>query len=445
MAQARYLHLADFLKKAIQAGDLPPGTKLPTHRLFAEQQGVALATATRAYKLLEQQGWIIGEAGRGMFVRDQAIDQNQGLAQAVDDGLLDLVFNMPGESSDAEILRSGLKKLSQGGDLISMLRYQPHGGRPYDRQLVAEFLTEKYGAIPDKNLLLTSGAQHALALIAGGICQAGDKIITDPLTYPGMKAVAQLHHLDLIPIGPSEGQNAMIDPEKIEEACRQQDIKALYLMPTVHNPLGQVMPLADRLRIAEIVEANNLLIFEDSAYAFLEQAKVTDFVSLIPDRVLHIGSFSKNLATGLRLGYLIAPQAYHPALIQAIRATSWNVPALISTLVSQWILDGTVSNMETKRRQQGRKQQQLCRNILQDFPQISHPAAGFTWIPLDPGRRADTIVADLAREGIAVSSATPYIVGSTAPQAIRLAFGGLEDAALITALAQVKTTLEVNS
>ncbi len=444
MPQARYLQLADFLKKKIQQGDFPPGTQLPPHRLFAEQQGVALATATRAYKLLEQQGWIIGETGRGMFVRDQAIDQNLGLAQAVDDGLVDLVFNMPGESSDAEILRSGLKKICHGGDLAAMLRYQPHGGRPYDRHVIAQFLTAKLGLISEEDLLLTSGAQHALAIIAGSLCQAGDKIITDPLTYPGIKAVAGLHHLDLVPIGSSAGHGSTIDPEKIEEACRRQKIKALYLMPTVHNPLGNVMPLADRLKIAQIAETYNLLILEDSAYAFLEDTKITDFISLIPERVLHIGSFSKNLATGLRLGYLIAPQQCHLALIQAIRATSWNVPALITTLVSSWVLDGTINDLEKKRRKQGQRQQLLCRRILQDFTQICHPAASFTWLPLETGKRTEQIVAALAAEGIAVSGASPYIVGSAEPQAIRLAFGGLEDDRLIAALDKIKIILQAD-
>ncbi|WP_037317615.1 GntR family transcriptional regulator [Ruegeria halocynthiae] len=124
MGKARYIRLAEMLSNAIQDGKLAPGMKLPTHRAFAEQFNVALATATRAYGELERRGLIVGEAGRGTFVRDLGLPPTLGVRQTASDGLIDLVFNMPSDAADADMLRAGLRRLAAAGDLEAMLRYQ---------------------------------------------------------------------------------------------------------------------------------------------------------------------------------------------------------------------------------------------------------------------------------------------------------------------------------
>lgn len=157
MPKARYLRFADTLSTAIREGKLAPGTKLPTPRAFAEQCNVALATATRIYKELERRGEVVGEAGRGTFVRDLGLSQTLGVHQTDAEGLIDLVFNMPGDVGDAETLRAGLRPLSSAGDLEAMLRYQPHGGRAHERRIIAEYLAPTLGAVAPENLLVTSG------------------------------------------------------------------------------------------------------------------------------------------------------------------------------------------------------------------------------------------------------------------------------------------------
>ena len=137
MAKARYSHFADMLGASIETANWPPGTKLPTHRAFAEQFDIALATATRVYSELRRRGLIVGEAGRGTFVRDLGLPLTLGVQQTANDGLIDLVFNMPGDAADPDILRAGLRRLATTGDLEAMLRYQPHGGRPHERKIIA--------------------------------------------------------------------------------------------------------------------------------------------------------------------------------------------------------------------------------------------------------------------------------------------------------------------
>lgn len=410
------------LSTAIREGKLSPGTKLPTHRAFAEQFDVALATATRAYGELERRGMIVGEAGRGTFVRDLGLPPALGVRQTASDGLIDLVFNMPGDAADADMLRAGLRRLAAAGDLEAMLRYQPHGGRTHERRIIAESLTSTLGPIDPECLLVTSGGQHGLATIAFGLFRRGERIATDTLTYPGFKSIAALQGLDLVPV---EGRRGVMDPDDLERQCRARKLRAVYLMPTVHNPLGAVMDEATRLRLIEIARAHDLLLIEDAAYAFLETDPLPSLIALAPERTIYVGGFSKSLATGLRLGYLIAPTTHTDRLLEAIRATTWNAPALISGLVSGWVEDGTLACSEETRRRDGAKRQHLCRTVLGGSSIHSHRNAGFAWLPLEKGVRAEPIVTRLKRHGISASGAEPFATTVAVPQALRLAFGGV--------------------
>lgn len=412
---------------------------MPTHRAFAEQCNVALATATRVYKELERRGEVVGEAGRGTFVRDPGLPPTLGVHHTEAEDLIDLVFNMPGDAGDAETLRAGLRRLSSAGDLEAKLRYQPHGGRTHERQIIAENLTSTLGSVPPENLLITSGGQHGLATIVFALFRRGEAVAVDPLTYPGFKSVAALQGLDLVPIG---GAGGIMDPEALDRQCQSRRLSAVYLIPTVHNPLGSVMDLTTRCRIVEVAQRHDLLIIEDAAYAFLETDPPPSFISLAPERTIHVGGFSKSLATGLRLGYLVAPTQHLSRLLEAIRATTWNAPALISGLVTDWIKDGTLAIFEERRRRDSAQRQDLCRSVLCDLSVSAHRNAGFAWVWLEKGLRAEPIVLALKKRGISVAGAQPFATTTAVSQALRLAFGGIPKSDLRRIFRTVRLTIE---
>jgi DNA-binding transcriptional MocR family regulator len=438
MAKARYLTLADAMSRSIQSGKLVPGTKLPTHRAFAEQFDIALATATRVYAEVERRGLIIGEAGRGTFVRYLDLPMTLGAHQTASEGLIDLVFNMPGDASDVDALRAGLQRLTAAGDLEAMLRYQPHGGRPHERRVIADSLHPTLGRVDPERLLITSGGQHGLAITTLGLLRRGDIVAVDALTYPGFKSVVALQGLDLASIN---GKQGIIDPDDLDRQCRLRPIKAVYLMPTVHNPLGSVMSEATRRRLIEVAQEFDLLIIEDAAYAFLEPDPPPTFLALVPERTIHISGFSKSIATGLRLGYVIAPTTHIDPLSEAIRATTWNAPALISWLVTGWIQDGTLATSEENRRRDGAERQQICNSIFEGTSIVAHRNAGFAWLPLDQAVRTEPIVSRFREKGILVSGAEAYATTTAVPQALRLAFGGVPKADLSTVLTEVRVSL----
>ena len=347
-----------------------------------------------------------------MFVRDTAVPMALGVEQAASDGMIDLVFNMPGGTSDAEVLRAGLKRLAAGGDLEAMLRYQPHGGRPHERKVFAWWASRHLGPVDPDTLLITSGAQHGLSLVVFGLLNPGDAIGADPLTYAGIRSVASLRGTRLVPI---EGREGVMDPEALDRQCRESGLSALYLMPTVQNPLGAVMDAETRHRIVEVARRHDLLLIEDSAYAFLETDPPPSLRALAPERTVHVGGVSKSLGTGLRVGHIIAPEAHLPRLTSAIRATTWNTPALMTALVTAWIEDGTLEACEDSRRRSGAERQALCRRMLSELPLVSHRNASFAWVSLPRGMRAEPLVARLREQGVAVSPGDPYAITEPAP------------------------------
>ena len=127
---------------------------------------------------------------------------------------------------------------------------------------------------------------------------------------------------------------------------------------------------------------------------------------------------------------MIAPPTHIDQLIEAIRATTWNAPALISGMVTGWVKDGTLAASEETRRRDGAECQQICNTIFEGIPIVAHCNAGFAWLPFDQAVRAKPIVSRLKESGILVSGAEPYATTTAVPQALRLAFGGVPKADL---------------
>lgn len=439
MAQARYKQVVDKLAAEIGRGRLLPGTRLPTHRQLAADEGLALVTASRVYAELEAMGLVSGETGRGTFVKETAVPRGQGVDQhAVAAGMLDLSFNYPALPGQAELLRGALRQLASAGDLEALLRYQPHGGRPHERASVARHLARRGLAVPGEQVMLVDGAQHGLATTVMALLQPGDVVAVDALTYPGFKLLAEAHRLELVavPAG-TEGP----DPDALAALCRRRRVKALYAMPTMHNPLGWVMSASRRRALVAVVRRHGLVVIEDAAYAFLVEKAPPPLAALAPETTVYVSGFSKSVATGLRVGCVAAPPAWVGKIERAIRATTWNTPGVMTAITCGWLDDGTVDRLEAGKRQDARARQQLAAQVLGALRRVSHPASYFVWLPLAEDVRADQVAAALMRERISVSTAEPFATSAQVPHAIRLALGSVDLDTLREALETVAAVI----
>ncbi|PZZ99752.1 aminotransferase-like domain-containing protein [Klebsiella pneumoniae] len=438
--KARYKAVVDRYAQAIRSGQLPAGTRLPTHRTLAAGERISLATATRVYRELEEMGLVSGETGRGTFVRDLSLPPGHGVDQpGVAADVVDLNFNYPSLPDQGDALREALRQLAMAGDIDSHLRYQPHAGRLAERDIIARHLTCQHFAPDAENVLIVNGAQHGLAVTVMGLLRPGDVVAVDALTYSGFKALAALYHLELaaIPCRP-EGP----DLQALHTLCQQRRVRAVYTMPTLHNPLGWVLNTGQRQALADLARQHDLLIIEDAAYARLVSHPPRPVVSYAPERTVYVTGFSKNIATGLRVGVVISPPRYRPEIERAIRATTWNTPTLISSLICAWIEDGTVARFETQKRQDARQRQQVAREVLCGLPVVSHPDSYFVWLPLGEESRADRLANALMERRISVSTAEPFCVSATIPQALRIALGSVPFDSLRPALLSVRDAVE---
>ena len=436
MPRARYKSLVDTFAQAIRSGTMPPGTRLPTHRQLAAEHGLALVTASRVYAELEGMGLVSGEAGRGTFVREISLPPGQGSGQmTVAPGMLDLNFNYPSLPGQADMLRTALRQLALSGDLEALLRYQPHAGRLHERAAFARHLLSRGLRVDAEQVLLVIGAQHGLAVTMMALLKPGDVIAVDALTYSGFKVLAETLHLEIVaipvtPLGP--------DLDALHKLCRKRPVRAVYSMPTLHNPLGWVMDMARREQLVSIARQHNLMIIEDAAYAFLAEDAPPPLATLAPERTVYVGGLSKSVATGLRVGFVAAPMEWVKPLERTLMATTWNVPGVMSAIAVAWLEDGTVAQLEAQKRQDAQARQTLAAQVLKGLAYVSHPSSYFLWLPLGEEARADQVAMSLQREGISVSTAEPFAVSAHVPHALRLALGSVALPALREALLTVR-------
>ncbi|KQW57266.1 PLP-dependent aminotransferase family protein [Variovorax sp. Root411] len=443
MAEARYKQLVDELAAEIRAGRLQPGTRLPTHRRLAERHGLALVTASRVYAELEAMGLVSGEVGRGTFVRETVRPRGLGIdQQAVAAGLVDLNFNYPSLPGQAELLRGALRQLAAGGELEAMLRYAPHGGRMHERACVARHLASRGLAAEPSRVLIVDGAQHGLAVTVMALLQPGDVVAVDALTYPGFKVLAEAQRLELAPI-PASGQGPDLDA--LERLCTQRRVRAVYTMPTLHNPLGWVMSASRRRRLAAIARRHGLIVIEDAAYAFLADNPPPPLATLAPETTVYVSGLSKSVATGLRVGFVVVPEAWVPKIERAIRATTWCTPGVTTAIACAWLEDGTVGRLESEKRHDAATRQAIAGDALAGLRCVRHPASYFVWLPLPEETRADRVAAALMRDGVSVSTAEPFAASQHVPHALRLALGSVGLDSLRSALQTVRRVVAEQS
>ena len=418
--------MVDALADDVKTGGLQRGTRLPTHRELADRLGVAIGTVTRAYSEARDRGLISGEVGRGTFVSFGDANDPFMRDHPTDSSVIDLSRNRISYSATEQPLNHALRELA-GWDEVSSLvdDYMPSAGVMRHRVAAAGWIAKSGLMVDPAQLLICCGAQHAISVALSGLVKPGDLILTEELTYPGVKAVASLLHLQLygLPI-----DNDGLLPGAFEEACRTRVPKALYCVPTLQNPTGTVMSDSRRREIALIAQRYNVAIIEDDLYRFLRPDAPPPISSYAPDHSYYINATSKAMALGLRVGFLVAPKSAAERMATVIRATVWESAPVMAEIATRWIEDGTADKIISAKRQEIAARQVIAERVLGDLIGKPEQNACHIFLHLPEPWRSDDFVAQVKSKNVLVNGAEIFAVGrAVVPHAVRICLGSAQN------------------
>jgi DNA-binding transcriptional MocR family regulator len=421
----RYLAIVSAIGDAVERGHLKAGDKMPTHRDLADTLGVTTGTITRAYSEAAKRGLLVGETGRGTFVKANIFeDAFPSVSSTEDEELIDFSLNIPPLSvgdSLGKALSGTLSGLARRPGLSALLGYQPAPGLKRHRAAGAAWVARSGLTVDTEQVLICTGALHAMTVVFSTLTRPGDSVFTESLTYPGMKNLAHLLHVRLKGL-PTDDQG--IIPETFERACRLESTRILYTIPTLQNPLGTVMPEARRREIAAIAVRHNVAIVEDNVHSFMLPNPPKPLSSFAPENSYYILSTSKSIAGGMRIGYLVAPERMVEPLATSLRATVWMAAPLMAEIASEWILDGTANRLVEQKRAEAAARQSIAAAALAGFHFDAHPLSFHLWLHLPEPWRSNEFSAQLRRRGVAVTPAEAFVPGrEEPPHAVRVCIG----------------------
>ncbi|MEZ0070477.1 DNA-binding transcriptional MocR family regulator [Streptacidiphilus sp. MAP12-20] len=413
-----YRLIADEISTEITAGRLRAGDRLPTQRAFARRRGIAASTAGRVYAELVRRGLAVGEVGRGTFVRATTGPPGADLPLAEPSrARVDLELNYPVVPEQSALLAAGLTPLLRPDALEAALRQARAEGTPAAREAFAGLQGNGGWHVSPDALLFAGSGRQAVAAALAALVAPGQRLGVEALTYPVVKAIAQRLGITLVPLAVDEQG---VVPDALAAAHRATPLRAVYLQPRVHNPLGITLPPARREALAEQLHRLDLPAVEDAIWSFLRPG-AAPLAALAPERVVLVDSLSKRVAPGLGTGFLVVPPTLREAVAASLRSGAWLPSGFALEAATRWIGDGTVATIVAAKRLDATDRQRLAHERLAGQTLRADPCSYYCWWELPSPWRADNFVAAAARAGIGVTPAAAYAVSPrSAPNAIRL-------------------------
>jgi DNA-binding transcriptional MocR family regulator len=420
-----YAAIVESLRGDIASGQLLPGDRLPTHRELAQELGVAVGTITKAYREAERQGMIFGDGRRGTFV-GSALEQRDETARGPSEETLiaDLSRYFPPAEHDPD-LAGALHDLAQRRGIQHLMRYTRAVGYDYHRAAGARWITSlgiKAGA---DDVVMASGAQHAIFSILLTAAEKGDLVATDLHTYPGIRFAAEHLGLEIVGI---EGDDHGMDPDALLSQCNKRSPRFLYLVPTFQNPTNTVLPESRRRAIAEIAGKHGFDIIEDEINRKLLPDSPPLIKSIIPDRCYLVASLAKLVAGGLRVSYVMTPGDRRDDMLGALHTTTLMVSPLLAEIAAGWINDGTADRAIADKRRELERRNLVAAELLKDFRFKGWPTSYALWLTLPDGWLPARLEAEAEREAVPIAPASCFAMDmDRMANAARICLGGTTD------------------
>jgi DNA-binding transcriptional MocR family regulator len=461
-ARPLYVHLVSLLEEAMTSGALPAGTRLPPERELAARLRISRTTVVSAYRELEARGLLRGFVGRGTFVC--ALPEPSGAPfawrgkisaaalRSSDSTLRDAIRH----SSDARVvsLAAGepaidcfpTARFQRAVDRVlredahAAWRHGPTEGQPVLRDAIAD----RFG-VPAGSVLILAGAQQGLDLLARCLIDPGDAVIIDRPGYLGAiesfrAAGAKLAGWDV----------ARADIDELEDLVVRYRPKLIYTNPTFQNPTGATMPIRTRRELLRLASRYRVPIVEDGTYRELgfHDSPPPPLRDLDDQQVvIHLNSFSKVLAPGLRLGWLSAA----PAIVEQIAIIKQRLDPhtqnLVQLAMAYLLRDGSFdAHLRTLRAEHLRRCETMIAAVQRQFApgtiRMARPQGGlYLWCRL-PGRQSTRELLDAAvARGVAFVPGYAFYPDPAGDSDLRLCFSSVKPAAINDAIARLAGAL----
>lgn len=432
-----YRSLAEAINRAIKAGELKVGHRLPTHRDLAYRLGISVQTVSRAYEELIARGIIVGEVGRGTFVRASQSDTPPPfLPDNQWENLVDCSILTPVcDQIHVDHMRAALSRLSTELSNAAIVSFRPSVALAKYRASALKWLALCGVNCREESVLLTNGNTSAMTVALMSAASPGDLVVTEEIGHHTLKPLCRYLGLRLKGLRiDAEG----IDPQDFDAACRINTVRAMFIMPTGLNPTAAMMSLSRRRELCEIAERHDVLIIENDAWGPIQTDRPAPFATLAPHRTFYFTGFSKCIMPGLRTGYLIVPEQFETATANRHLVTNWMATPIMAAIAANWIEDGTARDLLDWQNAALLRRNQTAAAILSGVDFRASPNGLHVWLPLPTPWQEEEFVTHARLSGVAVTPGSSFALGDKpVPPSIRICLGTATEEALSRGLATI--------
>ncbi|WP_327354252.1 aminotransferase-like domain-containing protein [Streptomyces sp. NBC_01304] len=308
------------------------------------------------------------------------------------------------------------------------LQYATTEGEPTLRTALAERNTARGLVTDPDDLIVTTGSQQGLSLLATALIEPGDTVLVEDPCYLAALQVFAFAGARVVPV-PCDDHG--IDPDALEQLVVAEQPKLLYTVPTFQNPTGRTLPAARRAAVAAVAARRGVWIVEDDPYGELRfEGERVPWIATYPgaeDRTVLLSTFSKVMAPGLRLGWLRAPAALRRACAVAKQAADLHTPTVNQLAAARYLadrdLDAHVASVASAYRS---RRDAMLAGLAAALPEGStwnRPEGGmFLWARLPAGHDTTELLKSVVKHDVAYVPGAPFYAGVADPRTLRLCF-----------------------
>ncbi|MFH1117636.1 MAG: PLP-dependent aminotransferase family protein [Pseudomonadota bacterium] len=325
-----------------------------------------------------------------------------------DADFVDLSHAFPLYSEDPD-LRTSLIRMSKSPSIERLLQYQLGRGMPKHREAGVRWAGRAGLEANVDDVLICSGAQHALTVLLVTLFKPGDRLAVEELTYPGIKQLASMLQIRLEPVAVDEHG---IVPEALAATCARDGVKGLYTIPGMQNPTTATLPEGRRHEVAAVCEKHNVLIIEDDCYLMTLEDPPLPLFAYAPNLTFFVSSLSKAVAAGLRTAFLIAPKEYVKRLESAVTHTIWMASPILAELAAMWIEDGTAELAMRRKQAEARVRNAIADSCLKGLTYRSKETGYFIWLELPEPWTSGALEREALARKVGLAMAEQFFVGN---------------------------------